>query len=129
MRALRVSLLAALTLTLVGCAGALRAPPGLFGEKRDIAATSVVVNNNNWATVIIYAVNLDTAYRLGTVETGGTAKFLLPKTALTSGDLELRARPVGLRTDYSTGPILFSPGETIEFTVENSLELSTVYVY
>jgi hypothetical protein len=129
MRPLRTSLLAALTLTLVGCAGDRTAPPGLFGEKRASAETAVVVNNNNWAAVVIYAVNLGTVYRLGWVETGSSVKFLLPKAALTSGDLELLARPVGVRTDYSTGPILFVPGETIEFTVENLLELSTVYVY
>ena len=109
-------------MALVACAGPRRAP-GLFGEPRATSNTPVVVNNNNWASVVVYAVNLGTVYRLGSVETGSTATFMLPTSALSDGDLELRAHPFGQLRDYSTGPILFAPGETIEFTVENLLEL------
>jgi hypothetical protein len=125
MRALRPGLTVLVTLALVTC-GAPRGP-GLPSNPRDVPNTVVVVNKNR-ATVEIFAINLGEVYRLGSVETGGVQTFVLPTSAVLDGDLELRAHPVGLRVDQSTGPILFAPGETIEFTVENLLELSRIHV-
>jgi osmotically-inducible protein OsmY len=92
-------------------------------------AVTVRVSNNNWATVLVYAVNLGESYRLGSVQTGMTATFSLSKRFLDAGDLELSIRPIGSPTAYGTGRILFAPGESIELTVENTLELSSFVVY
>jgi hypothetical protein len=117
-----------LALLFIGCA-APRNPWTAPRDDRDVVRTTVVVTNNNWSVVVISVVSMGSVYRLGSVETAATETFLLPRGLTSIGDVELRARPTGLRVEYSTGPILFEPGATIDLTIENLLELSTVVVH
>jgi hypothetical protein len=126
MRTLRYSLLTAITLSL-GYAGFHGASFLLqSGESPD---APVVIINHHRATVAVYAVNNGTIYRLGSVEAANTRTFQLSKSALENGELGIRVRPLGQLVDHSSGPIRLEPGETIEMTVDNLLELSSVQVY
>ena len=90
----------------------------------------VAVVNRNWLDVRVYAVSSSHTVRLGTVSSFGEAVFTLPRT-LQAGftDLRLAIRPIGKRGVHYTTPILASPGDIIEFRVENHLALSNAIVY
>jgi hypothetical protein len=127
MRALRPCIAWMLTVALAACVDP-RGSDGASGRE-PVLTTVAVVNNNHSATVEVYALNMGRTYSLGSVESGDTGKFVLPNPALLRGDLELRARPTGLRVAQSTGPISFEHGETIDFTVEQLSDLSHVSVH
>ena len=90
----------------------------------------VAVINQNWLDVRVYAVSSSHSVRLGTVSSFGEAVFTLPRTLQASvSDLQLAVRPIGQRGVYYSMPILASPGDIIEFRVENHLALSSAIVY
>jgi hypothetical protein len=125
MRTLR-SILIVLSLAAAACA-----PRNPF-EGRPFApgeASVLQVTNNNWSTVIVYCLMDGGQFRLGSVETGMSTTLRLPAAVVATGDLELRVYAIASRAVYESGPIMFAAGETIDLVVENTIELSTYYVY
>ncbi len=59
--------------------------------------------------------------RLGDVNTGDEADFVLPKNMVIGGQVTVVLHPIGGPRDFSTGPIMVSPGQQIDMRVENAI--------
>ena len=95
----------------------------------DPAQVSVRVVNGNWLDMRVFVVTRGVTYRLGTVGTGTSRTFALPKwMAASTADIQLVAAPVGSRERLTTQSIIFSPGDVIEWRLANNLSVSTVDV-
>lgn len=106
-----IALLAALFLG--GCASAGGAEPPY---------ATVVVENDNTATVNIYAVRNGSRFRLGTVTGLATQEFQLRRHMLGSaGDLRLVIDPIGSQRNYPTQSIIVDEGDVIELRVSSFL--------
>lgn len=92
-------------------------------------ATRVVVNNNNWSDMTVYATRDGATVRLGSVTSMSSARFELPAAMLGAGELRLIADPLGSTSTYRTQPVLVTRGQAIEFTLQNNLALSTLSVW
>jgi hypothetical protein len=88
---------------------------------------SLRVQNNNFLDVDVYAVSQGAPTRLGTVTGNSTGNFVLDGSLVTQ-DFRIIATPIGARGQASTGAIIVSPGQTIEFTVGSTLRNSTVSI-
>jgi len=92
--------------------------------------TSVEVQNNNWLDMVIYAVRSGSRVRLGMVNSMNSASFRLPIPMAGSGaGIRLEAHPIGSRTPFQTPLVHVSPGQVIDFTIQNHLAISTVSVW
>ena len=85
------------------------------------------VQNNNFLDVDVYAVSQGVPTRLGTVTGNSTRDFVVDGSLVTQ-DFRVIATPIGARGQASTGAIIVSPGQTIEFTVGSTLRNSTVSI-
>jgi len=85
------------------------------------------VQNNNFLDVDVYAVSQGVPTRLGTV-TGNSIRDFVVDGSLVTQDFRVIATPIGARGQASTGAIIVSPGQTIEFTVGSTLRNSTVAI-
>ena len=74
------------------------------------------VQNNNFLDVDVYAVSQGVPTRLGTVTGNSTRDFVVDGSLVTQ-DFRVIATPIGARGQASTGAIIVSPGQTIEFTI------------
>ncbi len=87
---------------------------------------TVEVQNNNWNTVVVYAIAHGVSQRLGEVNTGRTQSLTTPAGVdPTSGDFKIVIDPIGSRFTFATGNLMVSPGGTVSLTVENDLNLSS----
>ncbi|HET9986625.1 MAG TPA: hypothetical protein VFQ38_23815 [Longimicrobiales bacterium] len=118
-------------LGLGGCAGAAGA-----GVAEDALAASqagvvrVRVENHNWLDVNVYAVHNGTRYRLGTVTSMTGHTFQLPISMLAqTGEFRLLVDPIGSSEVFLTEPLLVSPGQQIDWSVENHLALSSYRIF
>ncbi len=88
---------------------------------------SVHVVNNNWLDIRVYVVSGARTVRLGTVTSFTSVTFKVPRWAvLLHENLVFLASPVGSRESHTSPPVLTSPGDVIEWRVENRLSSSTV---
>ncbi|HET7275408.1 MAG TPA: hypothetical protein VFI91_09620 [Longimicrobiaceae bacterium] len=95
-----------------------------------MAEMTVQVSNHNWSDMVVYGVSGGFRQRLGTVTSMSTRRFQLPRAAaLSLGGVHLIADPIGSDRSYSTGMIQVSPGQTIEFNIENNLAISNYSVW
>lgn len=107
-----IALLAALFLG--GCASAGGGPEPPYA--------TVVVENDNIATVNIYAVRNGSRFRLGTVTGLATQEFELRRHMLGSaGDLRLVIDPIGSQRNYLTQSSIVNEGDVIELRVSSFL--------
>jgi hypothetical protein len=92
-------------------------------------APVLVVENNKWLDVNVYAVRNGTRHRLGTVTSLQTARFRLPSWVTTgASDMRLLIDPVGSEQVHLTEPILLTEGSRIVFKVADYLPLSAYSV-
>ena len=85
----------------------------------------LIVENQNFYDVDIYALSTGLSTRIGTVTgTNGTARFALSPTIIGASDFRLIAAPIGGNGRASSGPLLVSGGRTIKFTITPSLAQS-----
>ncbi len=108
--------------------------------------TTVVVVDANRHDITVYAVRSGYRRRLGTVTSFTSRVFTLPRTFLIpSGELRLIADPIGRRgsslgltqrrpsaaprASYVSEPLLVNAGDVVEWRLENSLGLSSIFVY
>ena len=80
------------------------------------------VANHNWSDVVVFAVRGTARVRLGDVTTGSEADFVVPRSIATGGQVTVVLHPIGGNRDFSTGPIMVSPGQQIDLRVENALQ-------
>jgi hypothetical protein len=119
--------LAALALAscLVSVASACRSA-GPYDVSQQANTATLVVQNQNFNDVDVYAVAGGLATRIGTVTGNSTARFGLSEALYTAPDFRIVATPIGGNGRASTGPLIVSPGQTIEFTVAPVLRMSSV---
>lgn len=92
--------------------------------------TTVEVNNRNWQQVVVYLEVDGMRHRLGTVSTGHTQRFAMPRSAvLASGSVRLLADPIGSDEVFTTERIPIRRGQAIELTVQNHLRISSYAVW
>jgi hypothetical protein len=129
MQALRTIAITALTLVSAGACAPMAPAAGPTPSDR-AQETTVTVANHNWSDMTIYLEAGGMRHRLGTVTTGRTETFLMPRSAwLPSGDVRLVADPIGSSEAYVTERILVNRGQEIEFTVQNHLAISSWAVW
>lgn len=120
-----LAVLAAATL-LTGCSSARYASYGGAGGDRPI---EVEVTNNNWMDMTVYAMRGSARFRLGTVTTGETRRFDLPRVMnVNAGEMRLMADPVGSQREYQSQPVIVEPGTRVRWSLENHLALSSFSV-
>ena len=88
----------------------------------------VRVFNHNTLDVTVYVLAGGQAFRLGTVTSFGSASFTLPAIAATASGLQLLADPIGQASEYATEPFTVTAGQQVDWTIENNLSHSTVWV-
>jgi len=85
----------------------------------------LVVENQNFYDVDIYALSSGLPTRIGTVSgANSTARFALNPTITNAADFRLVATPIGGNGRASSGPLLVGPGRTVKFTITPSLAQS-----
>lgn len=95
---------------------------------RDAQAVGLVVKNEGFADVDVYAVASGLATRVGTVNGGNTRRFDLNASIYSTPDLRIVATPIGGNGRASSGPIVVNRGNTIYFTIAPFLSASTVLI-
>jgi hypothetical protein len=100
-------------------------------EDGEVADTKVhlVAKNESINEMDLYVVANGMPTRVGTVSGLSTRRLELEQLLFMSSDLRVVASPVGGRGAASTGPIMVSRGQTIDFTIRNSLRASTVNIH
>jgi hypothetical protein len=130
MHAIRIAMVLALNVVAIGTAAAQATPKSEAQTKARAKNAIVHVSNNHWLDVRVYAVTGGRTWRLGTVTTYTTGTFTLPGQFVDPGhDTQFVAYPIGARTRVTTPGLLLTPGDVIEWRVENNLNLSSLFVY
>jgi hypothetical protein len=92
-------------------------------------ALPVTVVNHNLAEMKVYIVRHGLIVaRLGTVSGTSSETFWIRPMFFGTGDVTLVARPIGGYGSASTGMLLVGGGQTVTFTVEMNLNLSSATV-
>lgn len=98
-------------------------------ESGEDAPVEVAVTNYNWSTVHVYAYGGGQRASLGLLSTNESATWKVPSSLVSSHrDLRLIAEPVGSSERHVSEPIMFEPGDRIEWTLQNSLVQSSIMV-
>ena len=122
-----VSLLA-LALAPSACAPATQEHDLGFNQPAAAEEPMIVVQNDYWGEMDIYAVKGGTRWRLGSVTTGSTAKLRIPHALMAGTEIQFQADPVGPVAPFAFPPISIPPGATVELTLENVLPMSSYAV-
>ena len=123
----RALMVAAIALLTSACSSATYPAADRAAARRSI--TQLEVTNHNWMDVTVYAHSYSQRVRIGTVTSGSTGRFTLPRNfTLSSGDVRLEADPVGSSEVFMSEPIMVTPGTTIVWKVENHIALSSYHV-
>lgn len=121
-----LTLLAA-TLLLAGCTTGRRSTPA--GSAR-IEPSSLIIRNNHWSDVTIWVMTGGQRNRLGTVTAARSARFTFPRYTLNySGEVRLIANALADARPLVTETIVLQPGSVVEWTLESSLQRSSLAVY
>lgn len=100
-----------------------------FEEEGRPNSVGLVVRNEQIFSMDIYVVNDGLATRVGDVDGLATKRFTLDGSFFSASDVRIVATPIGGNGRASTGTIMASPGNTIEFRIATSLRASTVSVH
>jgi hypothetical protein len=89
----------------------------------------VRVENRGWSDVNVYAVENGMRLRLGTVTSMNTQRLRVPTRAgLFTHNVQLIAVPIGAGQAFVAPVVQVARGQTMEFTIQNHLSISTVSV-
>jgi hypothetical protein len=97
------------------------------GDLAPATAIGLSVTNQNFLDMDVYAVSDGLATRLGTVN-GNNSRIFTLNPSLAVRDLRIVATPIGGNGQASTGEVIVSPGQTIEFRIGSTLRNSTVSI-
>ncbi len=89
---------------------------------------TINVVNNNWLAMRVYVIVGSVRYRLGTVNGLGRQTLKVPASAVSIGtDIRLVAVPSGQRSGIVTLVMFVSPGDELEYRIEQRLALSNLF--
>jgi hypothetical protein len=97
------------------------------GDLAPASAIGLNVTNQNFLDMDVYAVSDGLATRLGTVN-GNNSRIFTLNPSLAVRDLRIVATPIGGNGQASTGEVIVSPGQTIEFRIGSTLRNSSVSI-
>jgi hypothetical protein len=112
-----------LVIEVAGCASLAkgRADPG--------GVAFVSVENHNFLDLDVFAIQRGAPRRrLGMVTGASTVTFTLPREFVAAGTVRIVAVPIGGFGSAGSGQVSVSRGETIVFSVEQNLALSSVII-
>ena len=118
-----------LMLALPGCASVVSQDDVEFVQSAPAEESTLVVANNYWGEMDVFALNGGTRVRLGSVMTGKTATLKISRDLLARPEVQFQIDPVGPENAFTFPPISVHPGATVELTVQNSLRMSSYSVY
>jgi hypothetical protein len=96
---------------------------------QDVPRSVIVVENNKWEDVNVFAVREGRKARLGMVTSMTSREFTLPSwTLVGTGELRLLIDPIGSSTTHLTAPITLVGGERVDLRVENVMAFSAFMV-
>lgn len=123
-------LVALLGLAGVGCASS-RAGAGSAGEPSPDPDTAVLeVHNRNWQDMHIYVLAGGQRWSLGMVTSQSERTFDVPDGVFGSaGDIIFLADPVGSVIALHSDPVLLEPGDRVQWTLQNRLSHSSLFVH
>jgi hypothetical protein len=121
---------AGIALLLVACGRQPQPSPDATPPDVRNAEITVVVKNQHWLDINVYLLRGTASDRLATV-TGASEKVVsVPWTRIGgSGQLRLRADPIGQSGELYTEVISVRPGSVVEWTIGSGLRQSNVGVY
>ena len=96
------------------------------GPNKDPVRVEVV--NRHPLAVEVYAFATGMERRLGTVEPGMKASFVVPPNLTTSGDVELQVSPAASSQRFRSGSLLLAPGSIVDLNVAPQLFSSTATI-
>jgi hypothetical protein len=99
----------------------------LGGELAPANIITVHVRNNNFLDMDVYAVSEGLSTRLGTV-TGNSSRDFAADASMATQNFRIVATPIGGNGRASSGTILVSPGQTVDFTIGSLLQNSTAVI-
>lgn len=103
--------------------------PRAEGHSPAAPPVTVLVENSNWADMTVYVEHAGIRTRLGTVTTATRRLFQLPRTlASIAASFRLVADPVGSADVYTTPQVQVTPGQQVNFVIENQVGISTLWV-
>ena len=111
------------TTAALGCRSA-----SAYDVGREPDAVALVVKNDNFSDVDVYAVADFLATRIGTVGGNSTQRFELSPSMTGGADLRIVATPIGGNGRATSGPLALGRGQTIYFNVASVLRQSTATV-
>lgn len=117
------ALVPSLLLYTIACSKGGTASPG---PNNDPVRVEVV--NRHPLAVEVYAFATGMERRLGTVEPGMKASFVVPPNLTTSGDVELQVSPAASSQRFRSGSLLLAPGSIVDLNVAPQLFSSTATI-
>lgn len=111
------------TAAIAGCRSA--SPYDIAQQEAD--GVMLVVRNDNFADVDVYAISSGLATRVGMVTGHSSSRFAL-RSSLIATDFRIVATPIGGNGRASSGLLQVSGGQTVNFTVGSVLSQSTASV-
>ena len=97
------------------------------GDLAPATAIGLTVENQNFLDMDVYAVSDGLATRVGTV-TGNSKRSFMLHPSMATRDLRIVATPIGGNGRASSGDVIVSPGQTIDFRIGSLLRNSTVVI-
>ena len=110
----------------VSTATACSRPNEAGGDLAPASSIGLVVKNQNFYDMDVYAVSQGLATRVGTVTGNSSRTFTLHPSM--SQDLRIVATPIGGNGRASSGNVQAGAGQTIEFTIGSTLSHSSVII-
>ena len=117
------ALVPSLLLCTIACSKGGTASPGPSNDP-----VRVEVVNRHPLAVEVYAFATGMERRLGTVEPGMKASFVVPPNLTTSGDVELQVSPAASSQRFRSGSLLLAPGSIVDLNVAPQLFSSTATI-
>jgi hypothetical protein len=91
--------------------------------------TMIRVNNYNWSNMTVSVLRDGAKIRLGLVSSMETRMFEVPTSYLIStGEVLMVADPISSTRVVTSRPVLIGPGQGVEWRIENSIALSSLWV-
>lgn len=121
----------ALLLVPLGCAsgGAGAASTAEDPSSLDRGSAVLEVHNRNWQDMHVYVLAGGQRWSLGMVTSLAERTFDLPDGVFGSaGDIIFLADPVGSVVVYHSDPVLLEPGDRVQWTLQNRLSHSSLFV-
>lgn len=105
-----------------------RASTSADGAPQLRSPATLVVKNNNFSDMVVYAVRSGDPIRLGMVTATSSGTFPLEPGLISSGSVHIFATPIGGNGRADSGSVLLSGGQTMTFTIQQNLAASSVLV-